>query len=260
MSDVTLITCTGGRPEALDRLCLWITQQTFRRWNWIVVDDVDPPTVHQHNGSISISSDAAYSWSTKTGLLIRPDPLWKPGQSTMRRNLALALEKVQTEFVLILEDDELYLPTYIERMRELLEHADIVGLTPARYYHVGFRRYRVIPSPLHASLCQTGFRRSLIPELLNLLTRQRSDFVDLPLWGAYRGGHSRGGDRVRTMLHKADLVVSIKGMPGRGGIGAGHRSSVEKNGSWTSDPDLAVLTEWVGSERAALYANFKQTS
>lgn len=225
---ISLITCTGGRPEAFALLERWVAGQIFSgRFEWIVVDDCDPPTevrMGQH--------------------VIRPASRWTPASGcTLGRNLAVGLAQASHDKILFLEDDEAYMPDYFESMALLLDHAMIAGEIPARYYHVGRRVFRVIDNWKHASLCQTGIRRAAAQLVYGLCTRA-TPFIDLELWRACQ-------DRI---LVQAENVVSIKGLPGRPGVGVGHRPH---GTAWTSDPDLAQLYRWLGRE-ASLYAQFRE--
>ena len=102
--------------------------------------------------------------------------------------------------------------------------------------------HRTISNYGHASLCQTGIRSELLTRLEGLC-RRPSPFIDLALW------HATG------ILEATNYVVSIKGMPGRPGIGVGHRPGP---GGWTADPKLEQLQAWTGSAIAHLYMRFSR--
>lgn len=225
MSSLSLITCTGGRPEAFALLEGWIADQNFHgAVQWIVVDDVEPATPTHLCQTV-----------------IRPKPFWKPGtENTLARNLLAGLEAVKAERVLFIEDDEAYLPGYLANMDAMLDEAAVCGQMNSRYYHVGSRRYRTLENRQHASLCQTGIRADVIPRLQQIC-REGSLGIDLRLW------HAPG-----SLSHESD-VVSMKGLPGRPGIGIGHRPA---GSSWRVDVDGIVLREWLGEHGARKYANF----
>ncbi len=232
---LSLITCTGGRPEAFALLEKWIRAQTFRgECEWIVVDDVDPPTA-----------------TTCKQVVIRPERRWAPGgPCTLTENLALALEHAAGDKILFIEDDEAYRPGYLESMAFGLEMYQLVGQKPARYYHVGARRYKVLANHGHASLCQTGIRRALRDALVDLC-QKGNPFLDLELWRA----HSKG-----AALIDGEDVVSIKGMPGRPGVGMGHRPQraiANRRGYWQDDAELEVLKAWLGAEAAGEYSVYR---
>jgi hypothetical protein len=97
----------------------------------------------------------------------------------------------------------------------------------------------------NASLCETGIRAELLPFLADVC-RESPQFIDYRLWAGCGAANSE--------LIAVDRVVGIKGLPGRPGIGVGHRPD-ERPGQWTADPELTVLREWIG-EDVELYREF----
>jgi len=209
---------------------MWMVRQDLRNTSveWIVVDDCDPPT-HVRFGQT----------------VIRPMPRWEPGgKQTFTRNMLAGLAAATGEKILFIEDDEFYARAYLQNMNTLLDSSQLVGQAPARYYHVGIRRFRVLPNHTHASLCQTGIRAELKTRLRGLLEASPTPFIDIPLWNPLTAG---------TLVRGADDVVSIKGLPGRPGIGIGHRPGRGRPASWTPDSNLEQLKRWCGDD-ADLYA------
>jgi glycosyltransferase involved in cell wall biosynthesis len=203
-------------------------RQTFTgEIQWIVVDDGQESTE-----------------ATKGQIVVRPQPRWQPGQITLARNILAALPLAIHDKIVFIEDDDWYGPEYLARMAEALDHGcQIVGDVPARYYHVGSRLFREIGNRAHASLCQTGIRGDLISVLEELCDREEK-FLDI---GLFRSGH-------QPYFIRSEQSVGIKGLPGRRGIGIGHRPS---GAQWKPDPNLAVLRSWIGSD-AALYEQFAE--
>lgn len=218
---VTCITPTGGRPAAF-RLCeKWMSRQTRLPDQWIVVDDVHPAT------ECRMGQEAYY-----------PEPRWQPGQqSTQARNLLAGLAAVRGDVVLIIEDDDWYAPNYIEAMAQHLETHELVGERFGRYYNVATRRGRRMGNLRHACLCATGFQSSLIPRV-QLVCRGARQFIDIGLWGL---------DGMRSLLIDTEdhrpLTVGIKGLPGRPGIGVGHRDDFGE-----PDPTGTLLRSWIGED------------
>jgi glycosyltransferase involved in cell wall biosynthesis len=216
---LSLITCTGGRPEAFALLERYILDQNYQKpFEWIIVDDVDPPTIE---GPIVPYCHRRY---------IRPAHKWQPGAHTLTANLIAGAAVATGEKLLFIEDDEIYRPGYLASMEAMLDAHPLAGQAPARYYHVGQRAYKEIANHRHASLCQTGIRRELLSKFLNICRNAdpQRPFVDLTLWNG------------SGAISREFQVVSIKGMPGRGGIGSGHRPAH----GYGLDPKLAVLKEW----------------
>jgi hypothetical protein len=220
---ISLITATGGRPEAFGLLETWIAGQTFRDFEWIVVDDGPEPTPMNFVQKV-----------------YRPHPLWD-GKHTLLRNLLVGLNAARGDKILFIEDDEVYLPDYLGNMNAMLDAAPLAGEIPARYYNIRQRAFREIGNHGHASLCQTGIRAELKQKFMRICSTvpDGSPFVDLTLW------------KNNGVLNPAGNVISIKGMPGRRGIGIGHRETLSS--AWTADPDLKVLKRWIGIERAGRY-------
>jgi len=224
-SRVTLITPTGGRPEAFALCEKWMSRQTLRPSRWIVVDDCDPPTR-----------------CTMGQWVLRPRWRWKPGMNTQARNLmhALSCVKQHDGNFLFWEDDDYYGPGYTELMLERLWSAPVIGGTHAKSYHVKERVWHVADNEQHASLSQTGFHASLLP-LVSGIIQAGHKFADVEIWRAL-GGMGK--------LFPADppaaACVGMKGMPGRSGIGFGHLRE-EGRLPWTDDRDLKVLTSWIGT-------------
>jgi hypothetical protein len=190
---------------------------------WVVVDDCEQQTPLRM-GQVSV----------------RPTPYWS-GEHTLIRNLFVGVNASKGDKLLFLEDDEVYLPGYVATMVQLLQDHALVGEIPARYYNMPTRSYRVLQNNKHASLCQTAVRRDLFPFLAEVLDACDSGqpFVDLLLW-------RRGGRLVQT-----ENVVSLKGLPGRTGIGMGHRTMPAR---FTPDHEMKQLVAWIGEERAMQYA------
>jgi glycosyltransferase involved in cell wall biosynthesis len=222
---ISVITPTGGRPEAFALLERWVSRQTRQPDQWIVVDDCVPPTrctMDQH--------------------LVVPRPPWQPGENTQHRNLQAAIPLVTGDAMLIMEDDDWYAPGYIAEMEKRLELAVLVGEGRAHYYQIREHRYMICKNEQHASLAQTGMRRVLLP-LLDEICGRRAKWVDLVLWASAR---SRG------LWPPSGLQVSLKGMPGRIGIGSGHHQTGRE---WNSDEDFSILRAWLG-EDAEAYKDF----
>lgn len=231
---LTLITPTCDQPTGFALCELYIARQTVKPDRWIVVDDgVEPiaPTMGQEY--IRRRRDAE-------------------GFASFAANLRAGLYGVREGVVAFAEHDDWYAPTHLERVLELLERpgALAAGDDRQRYYNVARRCYRVQLN-VGASLCQTAMRAKAIPLLLDAIAKceaKRSYGIDTTFWRALpREAWSTG---------RPDTVVGIKGLPGRAGLGMGHRP--ETWPGWASDPDLVALREYIGDD-ADRYAGFAQT-
>lgn len=233
-SGLTIITCTGDRPEALTLCARYVARQTWQGpLQWIVVDDgAEPSPLPKAADNVSRTH-------------IRRAPSWRHGGNTLALNLLAALPEVQYDRVLFVEDDDAYAPDYCAVMANLLDVTGIAGDPISLYYHVPSQRYRIMENLGHASLSQTGIRAELLP-LLRQICRESPDFIDARLWAR---------SRCPRVLRRIGKVVGIKGLPGRAGIGVGHRPD-ERPTEWTDDPQGAVLREWIGREDSQLYERF----
>lgn len=195
----------------------YLSAQTFDGpATWIVIDDVDPASrIPKVRDGITVE-------------VIRPLWRWKPGDITQAECILVGLLKIPDDAVIfILEDDDIILPPYIETMLKALETADLVGESSARYYNVRTGRYKAIPTPRHSSLASTAVRGR---EAL-MRACHGGKFIDITLWRDFKGR--------KTLLDTAN-VIGIKGLPGRQGIGVGHRDNF-------GTPDTTgVLEQWAG--------------
>ncbi|KAA3639446.1 MAG: glycosyltransferase family 2 protein [Proteobacteria bacterium] len=206
-----IITPTGGRPEAIANLNDYLTRQTFQDFEWIILDDVEP---HGHAPS-------------RCDHYIVADWVWN-GENTQSKAVARLLQEViDSDKVLICEDDDWYSPHYVEKMIKALNNADIVGEKNAIYYNVNNYTYRHCGNTKHASLCSTGVTKTGI-ERLRKSTNNK--WIDMELWKS-------GGQLLSTRDS-----LGIKGMPGRVGIGVGHDMVA------TPDPNHEFLKSIIGDD------------
>jgi hypothetical protein len=194
---------------------------------WVIVDDgaqAQPVTFARDGWELEI---------------VRPVPFWRAGDNTQARNLLAGLERIGAdERVVVIEDDDWYARDWLSHVAAQLHRAELVGECRARYYNVALRRGRQLSNTGHASLCSTAVRGSALAEL-RAACRMRPKFIDLELW---RRARSR-------FLFDGHRVVGIKGLPGRGGIGMGHRDDFQG----TADAGGHLLRDWIGDD-AGLYA------
>lgn len=229
-----ILTATGGRPWAWAMCERLMAAQTFDGpVHWVVVDDgPEAQLVHFERAG----------WRLE---VIRPAPRWQPGQNTQARNLLAGLNSVDPYHPLaIIEDDDWYDSTWLQHVHEMLRRAELVGETRSRYYNLARRVGRDVGNVAHASLCATALRGRAV-EALKRVCRLQAKFIDIHLWRTHRD----------KLLFSGHRVVGIKGLPGRPGIGGGHRP--EFHGQ--ADQDGQLLREWVGAEWAEQYLQAVQT-
>lgn len=222
---ISLLTPTGGRPEAFALCEQWIARQTYDgEFEWVVVDDCDPPTP-----------------TTMGQRVVRPSWRWAPGDDTQRACLHGGLDVCDGWAIAIIEDDDWYHPRYLETMVKALTYRDraLAGEGEARYYNLRRRTWRQLGNRAHASLCSTILRTEVLRERLWRIcsSDSRPRMVDIALW--------QTDDIEKAVLPGRGLVVGIKGMPGRPGIGIGHRDDMAMT---RDDAVLSQLYQWVGDD------------
>jgi hypothetical protein len=218
-----LLTATGARPEAWALCERWMAAQTYAGpVVWVVVDDgpVAQPVRFERAG-----------WTLD---VIRPTPLWCEGQNTQARNLLTGLAAIDRRHpLLVIEDDDHYAADWLEHASEQLSHAELVGEVRARYYNLALRRGQQLSNTQHASLCASAMRDGAI-DAFERACHGSPKFIDIVLWRAHPSRHLFGGHR----------VTGIKGLPGRSGIGMGHRGDF----SGVHDAGGSLLSQWIGDD------------
>lgn len=214
-SPTTVITPTGDRPEAIALLRRWMAKQTLKPKQWIIVDDGKKPLPMVHEAQV-----------------IRREPRFNDDPCTLGANLRAAIPHIKHDKILIMEDDDWYGPDYIETMAALLDDHELAGIAGTKCYHIKVPGYRAMGRGDHASLSQTGFRKSFIPQVLKAIPG--SCEVDMRIWADFTKGPGHLIDGSQRQLHCA-----MKGLPGRAGAGVGHIQKYH-----TADPGLKRLQKW----------------
>lgn len=225
-----VITPTGGRQKSFDMLAGFLNAQTFDGpITWLVVDDCEPATsIPKMREGIEVKA-------------IRAPWRWHVGMNTQAQMMTLALDNVtdSNARVAIMEDDDYYSPHHLLNVSMALESHELVGERIAVYYNVATRKWRELPGTYHASLCTTAMRGRAVV-MLYTICANGSRRIDMDLWQSYSSNAKH--------LMSTRNVVGIKGLPGRGGIGVGHRESFGD-----PDPLVSKLTELVGYDQAMRY-------
>lgn len=223
---LTLLTATGARPLAWSLCQQWMAHQDYAGpVHWIIVDDGPEPQP---------LAPVPAGWTVD---LIRPHPLWQPGQNTQARNLQLGMRAVGNDARLaIIEDDDWYSPQWLSTVATWLERADLVGECRNRYWHVGVRGALQHNNTRHASLCATALKGPAMAAFRALLSGPARRFYDLQLWRRFSG---------RKHLSPCSHIIGLKGLPGRPGVCSEHT-----NPKGMPDPTGATLTAWAGPDDA----------
>lgn len=233
---ITVITPTADQPTGMRLLLEYMQRQTMPPGQWIVADDGD------ERADILV---AGVPLGTEQICRRRIPGL--SGAQSLCGNLLAAIPHVIGDVIIFMEHDDHYAPTHIETMyRQLAGGAALAGDPKQRYYNVSVRAWRDFDNR-GASLCQTGMTRAMLPQLESVARTcyaGQNIGVDFRLW------HSV--DKSRWSLERTNTVLGIKGLPGRKGLGVGHRPT---GPLWTQDRDLAYLRAMIGAD-AEKYAPF----
>lgn len=160
-----------------------------------------------------------------------------------------AIKFVKGDYVFVIEDDDCYLPNYIETMLFFLQKFDIVGQGNSRYYNLKVRSWKEWRNHDHTSLCETAIKRCKL-ELLDRAVNVGQTFFDMALWEIINNEKIHSN----LLFNHLGLVCGMKGLPGKIGIGGGHH---QLDASWTKDPFFEKLKSWVGFEYAKVYMGIK---
>ena len=239
---LTVITPTGARPEAFALCARMMARQTYKgRGLWIIVDDGEEP--------IRAAPPMPSNWSVE---LLHPTPRWSPGANTQGRNLLAGLDLAEGLALLsreelrltIVEDDDWYSCNWIDTLAAEMDAAELVGEGFARYYNVAWRCHQRLKNADYASLRSTGMRGAALKTFRRVLQEPRR-YYDRELWRLHES----------RRVFDAGLTVGLKGLPGRPGIGSGHRDM-----QVTTDRNLEILRAWIGQD-ADWYAPYlRQTN
>ena len=228
--DIAIVTPTGDRPKSLLRQARYLRRSLLpeteiRRKMWVIVDDGVA-------GFPSKDIDLP-GW---TIVYERPQPV---NDSSMLRNLVHGLNTLlwlNPDVILFWEDDDWYAPSRaLEHTRKLQAGIHMHGMAHSLYYHVPSRQWRRMANRT-PSLFETAFSKEILRDVILFTQSATGDGrgFDTSLWRKFDGP-------CRSQITQPNHAIGIKGMPGRGGIGCGHRPS---GSGWTSD----ITGEWLASQ------------
>lgn len=222
---IALITPTGAREFQLSMCAKYMKAQTYKDpVLWIIVDDAEPRT------SDFIKDDFRENWTIKK---VYPSPVWQVGQNTQGRNLKAGVDELpkHIEAIFIIEDDDYYKPCYLEEMMKRSSGCLAWGESFTIYYNVALMRWIENKNDAWSSLFQTAFKPAAL-KYFNMLYGEK--FIDYAFF--------RLCPKVKLFRTNDKLSIGIKGIPGRAGIGAGHKFIAHME----PDPTGEKLTELLG--------------
>lgn len=228
---IALITPTGCRPQQLELCAKFMQAQDYKgEVLWVIVDDGKPITAGV------VKSDFREGWTIVKAF---PRPEWRNGQNTQSRNLLAGIQVVKqftdVTSVFIIEDDDYYSSKYLRCMVDRLEGHRIAGETNTIYYNVARKGWGRNKNTQHSSLFQTAFVSDVIP-LFEHICDNSPKFIDVQLWNSVFSP--------RSLFTGPNLAIGIKGLPGRPGIGVGHKRTYPIN----QDEDYTKLKELIGED------------
>lgn len=220
---VSVITPTADQPTGIALLERYMARQTVQPDEWIVADDGTVPAMLMM-GQVHVVRERQAE-----------------GAASLAGNVRAALERVTGNVVLVFEHDDWYRADHIETCLRGLENAKATGALWQRYYNVEHRCWIVMRN-IGSALCNTAFRAELIPAMrdaCDMATQRNSIGLDRLFWDCL--------PKADKLITEDETVVGIKGLPGRIGLGMGHRPG--QNGRrWSDDPESVKLREWVGED------------
>lgn len=225
---ISLITPTADQPTGIALAERWIARQTVQPDEWIVADDGNQPA--------TLTAGQTH--------IVRPRE--HEGGRSLAGNVLAALEALTGDIIIVIEHDDWYSPGHIETCLERLTNSGATGSINQRYYNVEHRAFRLMKN-IGSALCNTAFtadHKKGMRRAAEKAFRDGKICVDRYFWDAL--------PRNYWDIHTVDTVVGIKGLPGRKGLGMGHRP----DSRWTHDMDGFVLRQWVG-EDADIYMGTK---
>jgi len=235
---IALITPTGARFDQFNHCAKWMHRQDYEGdVLWIIVDDGIPVTTN------TVQPDFRENWIIDK---VYPKPHWQ-GTNTQGRNIKAGLDALlnnanfsDINAIFIIEDDDYYKSFYLTEMMKRIAGYSLIGETNTLYYNVHWRQHCDNNNRQHSSLFQTAFTREVIPLLTSCLHQK---FIDADIWTKCQN---------KLLFHAGTLSVGIKGMPGRGGIGAGHQRTMY----FTQDQSMMNLINLIGEEDAKEYERY----
>lgn len=217
---LSLVTPTCDRPRGIELCERYMARQTVKWHEWIVADSgATPATLTMGQRHIR-----------------QPMP---PGARNLASNIMAALDRVTGEAVVIIEDDDHYSPDHLAACANGMESQAAYGCPKLNYYNVQHRCWIKMRNK-GSALCQTAFRRELIPDMRAAaqMAHEANDFgIDGRFWAP----------RI-ALANGPQTVIGIKGLTGTPGLGIGHRPRKSPGRKWTDDPSMEKLEQWIGAD------------
>jgi hypothetical protein len=254
---ISILTAVRDRPGGFEFISRFVESQNPDGLEWVLVDDSEKPV-----SSSSTFSRMSGKYSIK---YLRKEPSEK--DCTYLENLRDGLSLVSGEYLFLCEDDDWRCPGFLSECLDGLREASCsVGMVSGfPKYHLPTRKYcHGISKEKEESVVLSGIKLRHLRKIVNLHFFCRSS-IGIPALGHavskglkwdknYKAKIARACDVLWRQfdeflwLRRSDLVVEIKGIPGRG-ITSTHRDPV-KFGRLLHDEDGSALNSFIGSSDA----------
>jgi len=239
--NIAVITPTRDRPRGLELCEYWLSRQTYKNFQWIVVDDGD-----------EFSEKKALHDLIAVNYVHRKRQARDP-EITNAVNIFAGVHEVAAvgcDALMYLEDDDWVSPDFLANMACAIYEHDVCVVSGLRHYHAGRRKYqdkrmdpRVLMKARKSMGCFMVRRDSVIfdvyKETLKWCIENSYPLIDIMFWRA-----SAKVLGLKCAAFSCDDIVLIKGIPGRA-ITKKHRDL-----SGHTDADGRVLRSWVGLKDA----------
>lgn len=247
---LTVVTTTRQRPACFALLEKWMSRQTLKPEKWLVINDSPQPDnyIYTQGQTVIVRKPRRMPAQENNRRFIKGTSVEK-GNSLLL-NWLKALPLIETEKIVVCEDDDWYHEDYLRQLSAMLDEASLVGVSGGLYYKLPIRKFIRLHNSTFAGLGATGLRRSLLGRVEHICNVEckanNNSFIDMYLW--------------LTDVSKSLVVnkapdgrawhVGFKQMPGAKGLGIGHANDGSNDCNWQ------VLTQWVGREDAKVYREF----
>jgi hypothetical protein len=216
----TVITPTRDRPELFEICRRWMLRQTIQPLQWLIIDDGDIPLPE------GLIQDLDYIRRIPTN-----------DACSIKQNIKEALDYIQYNRVIIVEDDDWYAPDYFKTVLSYLKDYDLAGQGNHIYYHFPAKRWHNNQNKNHASLGMTGFTYKVFDTVRLYCGNTDTFFLDLEIWRAYQGK--------KTVFFGKPLNIGMKGLPGRKNAGIGKNLAFYSN---QDDENYSFLRNHIGDD------------
>lgn len=249
--EIALLTATGDREIAFGLCVKWMLEQTYEGdIHWIIVDDGFTKATEK------ILDKTQFDKRFRVQAIKRIQEKDEAGARSMAQNILIGSAMVKENLIIVIEDDDWYSPQYLKDMINRLQKYDAVGTIWQNYYFLPDKTYRTYKNR-GSALCSTGFQRVLLPYLRE--SAHRSYKKNLKGLDAYFWQEVEASKKYKIQIfdNKKHLMIGMKGLPGREGIGIGHHR--RRHSRWLNDDsEASVLRDWVGEKAAQIYLQIRQ--